>query len=710
MQITVTLKDLGIESLRDTVRQVVEKKDWLLAQHACETLLSAHPDDFYGLQIYPLSLAEQGQFRAAEPLYRQALKALPNTAMLWTNYSVCLGALGLRQEAFEAAKKAFELNTSDHRCRINFLAAALNSKKYPAAIQVGEDILKEPLPLLLENYAKNNLATAYRSTGELHRAIDLFRQVIESQPELLDTHTNLLLTMHSAPEVSDLDLLDAAKRFSMEVQKKYQYIGDFSPQVVRDPHKRLKIGFLSPDFNRHPVIYFFEGLITKLDRAVFFVECFYLKHQLDDATERIRCYSDEFFTIADRSVEDQVSFIRERNLDILIDLAGHTADNGLSIMAKRCAPVQATWLGFPGTTGLNNMDWRITDKVASPPGDERHYTERLARLPQIFCAYRPLARGVPLRFSPEYQVAQAPAIKNKFITFGVCNNLAKITDQSLRCWADILANVKNSRLLIEAPNLNDEAECDRLRDRLRRCGVDLKILILVEREAKNQYLTYHRIDVALDTFPLTGGTTTFDTLWMGVPLVTMAGTGFRSRMSASILSALGCNDWIAQNSDEYVAIAIKLSGDIQQLNRMRLQIRPKMESSPLMDEHGFARIFGQMLRDFWWHWLVEQDFDVNISPQDKILFYQKKFHEWRKNQIKINRCERVYLGIKQSIDFETAHARLRTLLNESDLPIHEKLNDRKIEGLVFSILATNPMDAICANLVTARYAHSKQSN
>lgn len=129
-----------------------------------------------------------------------------------------------------------------------------------------------------------------------------------------------------------------------------------------------------------------------------------------------------------------------------------------------------------------------------------------------------------------------------------------------------------------------------------------------------------------------------------------------------------------------------------------------------MDEYGFARIFGQMLRDFWWHWLVEQDFDVNISLQDKILFYQEKFSEWRKNQIKINRFERVYLGVNQSIDFEAAHARLRTFLNESNLPMHEKLNDRRIEGLVFSILATNPMDAICASLVTARYAHSSQSN
>ncbi|MBX9937352.1 MAG: tetratricopeptide repeat protein [Burkholderiaceae bacterium] len=686
---------LLIDKLCNQIKMCVKQEEWSKAELNCNSLLQLDATHLIAHENLPLSLANQGKKKEAKIIYEKALAIYPNAGNIITNYSICLGDLGLFEESTTQAEKAATQNPNDLIYQINWMAACIKSRRYGTSIRIGEQIIKLPNTRPeIKNIILNNLANAYRITGKSREAIRAFRQAIDLAPELLDTHTNLLLTMHSEPTVSDMDILEAAKNYSLQVEKTTIHTTPLPFPKDQNPHKVLRIGFISPDFRKHPVLYFIEGLLAQLDRSKFHVECFSLSHQEDEATERIISYSNGFFLIAGWKNLDQVSFIRNRQIDIMIDLAGHTADSGLAILAHRCAPVQVTWLGFPGTSGLSTIDWRITDRVASPASDDIFYTERLIRLPKIFCVYRPLARCIPLRYTEAYQVKESPALRKGYITFGCCNSPAKFSEDILNIWSRILLDIPTSRLLIEATGISEDEPRNQLISRLIGCGIPESRIILIQRKYENQYLTYHDIDIALDTYPLTGGTTTFDTLWMGVPLVSLAGSGFRSRMSTSIISALGYPQWIAQNPDEYVQIAKNLSQNISHLNSTRLQLRQRMKNSPLMDELGFSRLFGRMLRDLWWHWLTDHEHTVNseLPTHERVTLYEHQFAQWRLSEPPDQSSIRVCLSVGKAITLEQAYEHLDVLLERArqspDIP--ETWN--ALERWAWTVLAARPDD------------------
>lgn len=320
------------------------------------------------------------------------------------------------------------------------------------------------------------------------------------------------------------------------------------------------------------------------------------------------------------SYPSQAEKIKALGIDILIEMAGHTGYNGLAIMLQKPAPVQLTWLGFPATTGLKSIDYRLSDDVTDPDGADVHYTEKVYRLPTLFCCYRPLVREPLWRYQPDYQVKASPALKNGFITFGSCNNLGKLTDDVLTLWGRLLNEVPYSRLLIEGKNLGEASVRTEYKARCQRLGIDVDRLILEPLSRNNQYLTYHKIDIALDPFPLTGGTTTFDLLWMGVPLVSMVGDSFKSRMGTGILLFLGKEAWLANNESEYLNIAKNLASNIEELNRARLKLRGEIEQSVLMNEEIFVHHFGEGLRAMWLEWVAKQqsaDVDEQLSLMQK---------------------------------------------------------------------------------------------
>ncbi|MDF3822539.1 hypothetical protein P3G55_21745, partial [Leptospira sp. 96542] len=534
-----------------------------------------HPENADLLINYAQLLLKANRMAEAFPILQKVCALQPGHAMGWLRLAQACYPIGLHHEGLSAAQKAQELAES-----LRDKVAALNM-----------------------------LAIHRRELGQVREAVRDCEAAIALDPTDIANHTNRLLFMLADPQAQAQQLTVAAREFAAVFEP--ALIPKWPNHAARregGPWRRLRVGFLSPDFRTHAVMYFIEGMLAQLDRREFEIWAFYLYPNEDSATERVRCHADHFVKLALRSPDEQAQAIQEAQIDILIDLAGHTGSNGLLAMALKPAPVQLSCIGYPGTTGLAAIDWQLCDRITLPPGVESLYTERLYPMPTDGAAcYRPHSRNPLWRYQPAYQIRPAPALSKGFVTFGSCNNLGKLTDEVLALWGRILRTVPNSRLLIEGKNFDRPAFAAEYRARCTRLGIDGTRLELVPLNNANQYLTYHRIDIALDPFPLVGGTTTFDVLWMGVPLITMNGDSMRSRMGLGILAHLGRHEWIARNADEYVAIAARLANDVQALNEIRQQLRDEFESSVLMREDVFMLTFGLTLRRLWMHWLLESE-------------------------------------------------------------------------------------------------------
>jgi protein O-GlcNAc transferase len=291
--------------------------------------------------------------------------------------------------------------------------------------------------------------------------------------------------------------------------------------------------------------------------------------------------------------------IRADAPDILVDLAGHTGLNRLPLLARRLAPVQVTYLGYPNTTGVAALDYRFTDAIADPEGEaEAFATERLIRFAPTAWAYSPRADAPP--------VGPAPALTAGHVTFGCFNNPAKITDSGLQLWSRVLAAVPNSRLRLKGDGFGQPAVRARYEERLGRCGISVSRVDLLELTASpvDHLALYQTVDVAFDTFPYHGTTTTCEALWMGVPVISLAGNDHRSRVGASLLTAVGHSGWCARTPDEFVGAAVELAQDPAALNAIRLSLRPAMAASPLLDHVGQAARFGAALRAAWASWCL----------------------------------------------------------------------------------------------------------
>jgi len=522
-------------------------------------------------------LIEHARNPQALPLLETVCKLRAHQAISWIKLAQCCYLLALNEKGLAAAEKAEQLanTTGEH-------VAALTQK-----------------------------AIHRRELGQIQEAVQDCTDAIALNPLDTANHTNRLLFMLADPHTTAEQFTQAAKAYGAAFEPQLKPAWPDFAEHRGSPWRRLKIGFLSPDFRVHAVMYFMEGILAQLDRRQFEVFAFYLYPKDDHITERVQRHADHFVRLVGYSAHEQAQMIRAQGIDILIDLAGHTGHNGLLAMAHKAAPIQISWLGFPATTGLSAVDFKFTDEVTDPPGAEGQYTEQLYRLPVFFICYRPMGRNPLWRYQPRYLVRPTPALTTGHITFGSCNNLGKLTDEVLALWGRVLAAVPGSRLLIEGKNLDQKAFADAYRSRCEGLGIPLDRLDLVALDYANQYLTYHQIDIALDPFPLTGGTTTFDVLWMGVPLVSMVGETFRSRMGTGILTDLGHSEWLAQTAEDYVHIAQALANDVQALNTTRASLRGELEQSPLMREDIFNYYFAEGLRAMWLQWLAQ-----GLAPND----------------------------------------------------------------------------------------------
>jgi predicted O-linked N-acetylglucosamine transferase (SPINDLY family) len=428
-------------------------------------------------------------------------------------------------------------------------------------------------------------------------AIAQARKALALVPDYLNAYQVLLLAMQYSASVTPEQMYAAHVCFGEQFEAPLRSAWQAHANSC-EPSKRLKIGYVSPDFRKHAVAYFIEPILAQHDRTQVEVFCYHNDTQIDAVTERLQNLADKWIPCKHFSDEQLAERIRADGIDILIDLAGHTGGNRLLTFARKPAPVQVTYLGYPATTGLTAIDYRLTDGYAEPVGmTEALNTETLWRLPDIFCCYRAHDN------SPDV-IDHPPLHDNGFVTFGCFNNFSKLTEPVLKLWEKILQRVPNAKLMLEIAGLDVPAFRAEVDARLASFGLPADRLLLIPRHPQNQYKLYNRIDIALDPFPCNGGTTSLDTLWMGVPFVTLAGRHFTSRMGVTILANAGLQELVTNNEDDYVELAAELATDIPRLTALRDGLRERVQAGPLMDAPRFTRQLEQSYRTMWATWCM----------------------------------------------------------------------------------------------------------
>jgi predicted O-linked N-acetylglucosamine transferase (SPINDLY family) len=436
-------------------------------------------------------------------------------------------------------------------------------------------------------HIQSNLAVILGDAGDTAGAIRLLESSLRLQPAPL-SHSNLLLTLHYDSSVAPERLADEhrvwAGRYAREVPR-------LSPANDFEPERKLRLGFVSADFKQHPVGRLIEALWRHLDGAQFEVAAYDTGTRPDSMTERLRQLAGRWRSLKGLNDDAAAELIRGDRVDVLFDLAGHSAGNRLLVFARKPSPVQITWFGYPNTTGLAAVDWRLTDAVSDPPGEcEERYVERLLWLPQAAWIYRAPEEDFPLQ--------PLPFTRGLPFTFGSLNNPAKASEASLAAWEAILRQVPESRLVLLA---QQDEDCQQLlRERFQRAGIQPARVCLVPQGAPRQFYQYHyEIDLMLDPFPYNGAVTTADALWMGVPVLSLRGHTYVSRQGACLLGRLGLGEWICADADEYVRLAAACARNPLPLAALSETLRSRLQNSPFMDYRRFATDFAAAIRSAW---------------------------------------------------------------------------------------------------------------
>lgn len=577
------------------------------------------PDDPQYLTNLGGVLQVRGEHEEAIVYFRRALRADPDYAPALLNLGASLVASGRFQEAIAPLEQARARMPDFQEVTDNLAIALANNEQREEAIALLQEHLSpRGTPLTYQELAdclrlehryreaeevaragiarfpdrarlRVALGEVLSAAGRVEEAIAVYR---EAQDQVQDTSlcaagiAFLLNAVESPPAAQRAAAQAAAQGLAGKPFKR--------PTVRKGRGERLRIGYVSPDFRRHSVAYFFDALLRHHDRQRVEVFLYHANTARDDMTERFAALADAWREIGTLSDEQAGGRIIKDGIDILVDLAGHTAGNRLGIFARRAAPLQFTYLGYPNTTGLPTMDYRLTDGLADPEGlTDPYYSERLLRLPRVFLAYTAPEDAPPVAAPPLGQTGQ--------LTFGSFNAIHKLSDPVLDLWAAVLAAVPGSRLLLKTGALTSPDVRAWLTERFQRRGISPSRLSLLgfAKTRESHLATYGQVDIALDTFPYHGTTTTCEALYMGVPVLTLAGATHASRVGVSLLSSLGLKEYIAEHPADFVARAVALARAPDQLAALRNGLRDRLAASPLMDGAGLAQAVEAAYRQAW---------------------------------------------------------------------------------------------------------------
>jgi predicted O-linked N-acetylglucosamine transferase (SPINDLY family) len=527
--------------------------------------------------------------RSAEALnsLRRAVELKPDFPGAHNNLGHVLMNLGRLREAADHFSRAVELKPDYVEVHINLAVVYLGEGRLDEAIASCRRAI-ELRPEIAESY--NNLGVVLKDTGRVDEAIEAFGRAIEINPRYVEAHSNLLLTLNYDPKAS------AQSIFAEHVAWGNRHAHPLARQIHphgndRTPDRRLRIGYVSCDFRRHPVGFFIAPLLENHDRSQFEIFCYASVPGPDAMTERIRRCCAGWRSFLGMSDDDGAEQIRRDRIDILVDLGGHTSKNRLLVFAQKPAPVQMTYLGYPNTTGISSIDYRLTDSLADPPGlTDAMNVEKLWRLERCAWCYEPhpLMREIGVR-------------EDGAVTFGCFNAFGKLNEPLIDLWAQLLRTMPVSRLLLKSTGAGERSSRERVEGWFAARGIPAERIEMMGQvvDPRVHFEIYNRVDVALDTFPYHGTTTTCEALWMGVPVVSLAGQTHVSRVGGSLLSHAGFGELIAASPTDYLTIALEWANDAERRAAFRRQARQKMRASELMDLSGFAQHFERAYRRMW---------------------------------------------------------------------------------------------------------------
>jgi predicted O-linked N-acetylglucosamine transferase (SPINDLY family) len=559
------------------------------ASRCFESALAASPgaaDIHVNLGIV---LTHLGAFERAHASLARALELQPRAVAALASLGSLLRLEGKLEDAVTCYRHALELAPDDDVVLTGLGLAQLARRNVPEALASFE---RAAAARPSSPAAQNNLGIAFRAVGDLEHAAERFRAALALDADYAAAHSNLLACLNYIAGLSPDEILGEHRRFAERFE--VPLARNRPPHSNRpEPDRRLRVGYVSGDFVEHAMSYSVESLLAHHDRSRFEIVGYANNAHEDQVTDRLRRHANAWHRVVGLPDEAMAALVREHGIDILVDLAGHTALNRLMVFARKPAPVQVAWLGYIATTGLAAMDYRLTDAHVDPPGtSERHYTETLIRLPCV-TVFQPARESPP--------VNPLPALDGRKFTFASLNHLAKVTPDVIAVWARILVATPGSVLVFA--NAGDALVRDRLARAFADRGVAAARLDFRPRLPLAKFLElHHEIDLALDPFPYNGGATSCHSLWMGVPFVTLAGDRYMARMGGSLLNAVGLGELIAHTPEAYVALAARLANDQSRLAAMRSSLRERLAASPLMNAPEFARNVERAYRQMWQTW------------------------------------------------------------------------------------------------------------
>lgn len=557
------------------------------AEAVFREILLLDPKQPVALHLLGVIAHRMGDSRKAVDLIKQSLAIDPDDANTHNNYGNILRDLGALDQALASYRAALTINP-DHADAYSNLG---NMYKDQGMLSGALTCFRKALAII-PNHAEahNNLGGVLESLGMLDEALASYRAALDINPQYVSAHSNVLLSSQYQPGMSQKALKDLHAEWDEKHGAAWKSEWkDHSNTLQTD--RALRIGLVSPDLGRHPVGYFVVNLLEHKPRGRIEFIC-YSDRKPDPLTEQLEGLSDEWVDSRGLSDAALTQRIRSDRIDILIDLAGHTAKNRLLVFARKPAPVQVTWFGYPGSTGLSAIDYLIADSRHIPAGTESHYSEKIIRLPNGWSCYEPPSYAPP--------IGKLPFERNGFITFGCFNNPAKVNKDTLAVWVEILAAVPRSQLLLKYKGMDAEENRNRLVDQFSAHGIEGGRVILEGMSPHQElFARYNDVDIALDTFPYSGGVTTCEALWMGVPVITLPGETFASRHSLSHLMNVDAPELVARDRQDYVSKAVGLATDIPRLGVLRSGLREQMARSPLCDGETFATDFTAAMESVW---------------------------------------------------------------------------------------------------------------
>ncbi|HTN26178.1 MAG TPA: tetratricopeptide repeat protein [Burkholderiales bacterium] len=536
------------------------RRDFAVAERHLRTALKLKPD-FADAYVVLSNLHDaKDDFPEAASLLELALRHRPDYAGAWFNYATALVKLDRMTDAEHAARQTIRFD-----------------------------------PGFLRGYIF--LGDLLRTDARLEEAVEVFGRARSLEGGGLACEQAELHALNYFDGISDEALFERHKQVGARMEAEHP-VRFGALANAPDPERRLRIGYVSRDLHRHPVALFLIPVLQLHDRSRYEVFCYATSPRSDDVTLQARSLADRWLDAAKLSSAELADAIHKDGVDILVDLLGHAGSSDLSVFAQQPAPVQVTWLGYLNTTGLTRMHYRLCDGITDPPGiADRLHTEKLVRLPNSQWCYRPYKES---ELSARHAL-EPPCVRNGFVTFGSFNHRIKLSRTVLALWARILQELADSRLVILG--VPTGAAQERVVSYFEQQGIAPSRIRVVPPVTMNDYfLLFDDVDLALDATPYSGGTTSCETIWMGVPLVTLCGSRSVSRSAASILTMVGLDDWIAYSAEEYVQLALRHARDESLLRSLRASLRDTMRKSPLMDEARFARDLESAYRGMWHTW------------------------------------------------------------------------------------------------------------